>query len=154
MLDKRFVKTGPCDECNLRRKKCKDCGNCSEHCRCSDSVMLNELALDIVGFYDVRLRPDNENAGPHEQESFTLRFRHRRSGQSVTLEGLEIEQLEEVALTVTRQRFAGELRRALTEEYLRSLPVQDLKYVLRDLPPERLREITQVTSDCLERRSS
>ena len=42
------------------------------------------------------------------------------------MSGLEIEQLEVVALAVSKQRAAGDLREGVTKENLRSLPVQSL----------------------------
>jgi hypothetical protein len=151
MLGQRFGKAIPCKDCNLLRKACKDCGKCSEHCLCAVPLMLTELLLNVEGFYDVQLQADDGMAVAPDTESFALVVRHRKSGQSVTLSGLELEQLESVALVVSKQRAAGDLRRDVTEENLRSLPVQSLKYVLRELPVERLHEIERIVGECLRR---
>ncbi len=151
-MSKRFGKARPCKECNKLRKACKDCGKCSEDCRCADPLMLTELVLNVEGFYDVQLQADDGMALAPDTESFALVVRHRKSGQSVTLSGLEIEQLEALALAVSKQRAAGDVRDAVTTEYLRSLLVRDLKTVLRELPAERLQEIKSIVSECLSGR--
>lgn len=131
-------------------RKCRECGKCDEHCRCADPVpLMKDILINLEECFDIQLQISEETA-PHEYDKLSLIFRQRRSGQSLTLKGLNAEQLEAVALAFSKQPSAGDMRHSITEENLKSLSVQSLGLVLQEMPAERLREIIQAAEKCLK----